>query len=369
MISDNVFNTKRSGLSIFMKAFKISYKVVLPFVVTAAIVLLLLCFFSPAEGSSSHIWVRVLCPVAIAVVIACMLIHRRLLKKSEYRLYKTVFTSKIKISLWLPIALFVLIIAVPFYTFAITSVKLPGEANSVDFTWLPKTGVTIAAYKELLFFEDVIGVSMVQTFLNTLVFAIIPTTVGLFVSALSAYGFSKLYFPGRRVLFNVFLFTLMVPSCVSIASSYVLFETIGWTESPLPVIIPGCFGSVGTVLFLKEYFAGISDEIIEAAKIDGAGKIKIFLCIVLPLGAPALTAQFMLGFMGACNNYMSALLYLTDPKLYTMPMALDIMSSGMRDRNLTAAGGMVTVIPMLILYAIFQKKIISGISMSEGLKG
>ena len=68
MISDNVFNTKRSGLSIFMKAFKISYKVVLPFVVTAAIVLLLLCFFSPAEGSSSHIWVRVLCPVAIAVV-------------------------------------------------------------------------------------------------------------------------------------------------------------------------------------------------------------------------------------------------------------------------------------------------------------
>ena len=210
---------------------------------------------------------------------------------------------------------------------------------------------------------------MFQAFLNSVVYAVIPTTVGIFVSALSAYGFSKLEFKGKNFVYGLLIFTIMLPGCITMSSSFVLFDNIGWVDTPLPLIVPGCFGSVTCVVFLKEYFSGIPNELLEAANIDGAGKLKRFVYIMLPVGLPALIAQFILIFISRYNEFTGPLIYLSSPEKYTVQIALNFFSGSMRDKDILSAASMVAVLPMLIIYVIFQKKILSGISMSSGLKG
>lgn len=360
---------EKKNCPLYLKIFKTAYRSVIPFLTPVAVMAFLLSFFTPIEGQGARISAIVVLIVCVAVIVGCFVLNAYLMKRDDYRLYQNKFMAKVHVMALLWLFISVAIILIPFYTFVITSIKIPKEANSMLFTWIPKQGVSFNAYGNLFIMEDAIGTSMLSALGNTLLFAIIPTTVGIFVSSLSAYGFSKLYFPGRNVLFNLFLFTMMLPSCITMTSSYVMFDRFGWTGSPLPIIIPGCFGGVGTVLFLKEYFTGISNEILEAAKVDGAGKLRIFFSCMLPMSMPALIAQFVLGFISACNNFTGALVYLTEPELYTLPMFLNILSGSVRDKNMMAAASIITIIPMLVLYVVFQKQILSGISMSDGIKG
>lgn len=122
-------------------------------------------------------------------------------------------------------------------------------------------------------------------------------------------------------------------------------------------------------MFLREYFMGIPNGLLEAAKIDGAGKWRCFFTIMLPLGKPALIAQFIMGFISAYNNYVGPLIYINDPDGYTIQIAINSLSGPFPDQAVTAAAGVFAVVPMLLLYAIFQKQIVEGISMSSGLKG
>jgi ABC-type glycerol-3-phosphate transport system permease component len=122
-------------------------------------------------------------------------------------------------------------------------------------------------------------------------------------------------------------------------------------------------------MFLREYFKGIPDDMLAAARIDGCGKLHIFTAIMVPLGMPAIVAQLVLGFIGAYNDYQSALIYLRYPEQYTIQLALSFFNGGYADKALASAGAVFGIVPLLLLYIIFQNKIISGISFSSGLKG
>jgi multiple sugar transport system permease protein len=171
-------------------------------------------------------------------------------------------------------------------------------------------------------------------------------------------------------MFQFLLLTMMIPGTVTMTATRLMYDTIGWIGTPAPVMIPGMFGGIGTVFFLRQYMKGIPDDLIGAAKIDGMSEIRIFVQLILPLSVPALLTQGVLGFIGHYNDYMGALLYLIDEPLYTLQIAIKNLADIYRtDLPAQMAAAFLGMMPMLILYLLLQNYILKGISMSSGLKG
>ena len=274
-------------------------------------------------------------------------------------------TLKGKIIIYSLLIIYSLFVLVPFWIVFVSGLKTVQEAAQPVFTWWPKEGVSLLAYKRV--FEDA---SLFLGFKNTLLFGIPPLFVGVFTSSMAAYGFAKMHWRGRDSLFQFLLLTMMLPGCVTMTASRLVYDTIGWIGTPLPLMIPGLFGGIGTVFFLRQYMKGIPDELIEAAKIDGMGQFTILISVILPLTAPAIFTQLVLGFLSTYNNYMGALLYLIDEDMYTLQIALRTLVSVYRfDVPRQMAASFLAMLPMLIIYFFAQKYILKGISMNSGLKG
>lgn len=274
-------------------------------------------------------------------------------------------TMKAKLVIYALLIFYSLYVLVPFWIIFVSGMKSISEAAEPVFSWWPKEGVTWLAYKRV--FED--G-SLFLGFKNTLAFSLPPLFIGMFSSAMAAYGFSKMQWRGREGLFQFLLMTMMLPGCVTMTASRLLYDTIGWIGTPYPLMIPGMFGGIGTVFFLRQYMKGIPNELIEAAKIDGMGNFGILITIILPLAAPAIFTQLILGFLSRYNDYMGPLLYLIDEDMYTLQIALRTLVSVYRyDVPRQMAASFVAMMPMLIIYFFAQKYILKGISMSSGLKG
>lgn len=217
--------------------------------------------------------------------------------------------------------------------------------------------------------------SLLVGFFNTMWQTLIPLIGGLLTSAFSAYIFSKFRFPGRRVLFMVTVLTMMLPMGAFGFVSYLFYMKLGWVGDAgvLPIIIPGLFGGAGTVFFLRSYFdSALSNEVLEAAKIDGAGSFRIFFTIVLPLAKPALIAQFLFGFVGGYNSYSTALLYLYPNKgMWTLQLALSelvsmVSQDGSGYDNAQCASALIAILPLILLYVFVQKYFIEGINIGGG---
>ena len=258
-----------------------------------------------------------------------------------------------------------LYIIVPFWIVFVSGIKTVQEADAIEFTWWPKRGVTWLAFKRV--FED--G-SLLRGFGNTLKYGLLPLFVGLFVSTMSAYGFEKMRWRGRNMMFQFLLLTMMLPGCVTMTATRLMYDTIGWTGTALPLMIPGMFGGIGVVFFLRQYMKGVPNELIDAAKIDGAGDFGTFVVIIIPLSMPAIFTQLVLCFLGTYNDYMGPLLYIIDEDMYTLQLALRNMIGMYRfDVPRQMAASFVAMMPMLIIYLFAQNYILKGISMSSGLKG
>ena len=258
-----------------------------------------------------------------------------------------------------------LYIIVPFWIVFVSGIKTVQEAGAIEFTWWPKRGVTWLAFKRV--FED--G-SLLRGFGNTLKYGLLPLSVGLFVSTMSSYGFEKMRWRGRNMMFQFLLLTMMLPGCVTMTATRLMYDTIGWTGTALPLMIPGMFGGIGVVFFLRQYMKGVPNELIDAAKIDGAGDFGTFVVIIIPLSMPAIFTQLVLCFLGTYNDYMGPLLYIIDEDMYTLQLALRNMIGMYRfDVPRQMAASFVAMMPMLIIYLFAQNYILKGISMSSGLKG
>ena len=283
----------------------------------------------------------------------------------------TVFT-------YIILGLFTVLLMAPFLVIIVTSFTPDSdylEANS--YIWFP-SHFSLEGY-QVVFLEDPYAVngipSLLRGFINSLWITLIPLVSGLFMSCLVAYCYSKNKFPAKNFLFMITIATMFIPLGAFGFVSYMFYQEIGWTEGPasvLPLIIPGLFGSAGTIFFLRPYIDSISTEMIEAAQIDGMGFWKIFFKIILPLSRPAIIAQFVFGFAGGYNNYSGALLYLGtgDESLWTLQLSLNnriaYLSKGDGGYNVKCALTLMAMIPLIVVYVVCQKYFIGGISFGGG---
>ncbi len=279
------------------------------------------------------------------------------------------------ILLYFLLALVTLAVIVPFYLIFISSIKHNYEILSSTFYWWPKYGISFEGYKKVVSANSelslYIGTSIPLSFWNTVWQSVIPTLVGIFVSGASGYAVAKLKFPCRGAIFSLLIATMMIPGTITLVSSYLLFDTVGWTNGPLPLIVPGLFGSAGNVFFMRQYFSGLPDELTEAAKLDGLSNFGTYVRIAMPLSVPVFVSLSLLSFIGHYNAYLNPLIYLGDnTKYYTLQITLKNMMSLYKNQwDVILSTCIVSILPLLVLYLFTQKFFIKGISMSSGLKG
>ena len=267
--------------------------------------------------------------------------------------------------------LYALFLLLPFYVIFVTSITPTLEyGTSSEFIWFPEEA-TFEAY-QTIFLDDPMYLtngqsSIVVGFLNTLWLTLTTTIVGLFVSGLAAFAYAKLKFRGKNVLFMFMLVTTMIPSAVMTIPSYVFYNAIGWGQGFAALLIPSLFGGAITVFFLRSYMTSIPTETIEAAKIDGLGPFGIYCRIIIPLSVPAFVAQFIFGFVGGYNNYAGPLIYLSsNPEWYTLQLALYKIQDVFTEPAQLCASALIALLPLLIVYIVFQKFFIEGIAVGGG---
>lgn len=266
--------------------------------------------------------------------------------------------------------LFALFIVLPLYIVLITSVKTSAEANGVTFTWWPKQGFSLHGYKTVLTTSSEAR-NLVRAFGVTLLMYVPSIIVGVFVSAMAAYSFAKIDFILKKPIYGILISSMTVPNCIGMIAAVILYDTIGWMGTPLPLIIPKMMGSIGIVFFLRQFYMGLPDDLLGAARVDGLGDFGIFLWIALPLSLPALGSQFILSFISAYNDYLGPLYYLLGyPEWYPLQLSLTFWRTGSNpDWSILMSGAVVATIPMVCLYLASQKFILKGVAISTGLKG
>ena len=278
-----------------------------------------------------------------------------------------------KIVKYFILSLAALTILIPFYVIVITAFKAShAVATHIPFIWFPKFDeLSFRAFGNLFTTYTIsTGKSMVLTgIINTFIIVIPNTVVGMISSSVSAYAFAKLKFKGKNLMFALLLFTMMLPGIVMLIPSYILFDALYLTDTYFPLMAPAMFGSAACVFFLRQFFSGIPDEVIDAAKLDGLSYPGIYWKIMLPLSLPAVFAQAILGFVAGYNDYLAPLIYLTSPEKYTLQIALQFFSgSTLKDLPTVMAGAVLALLPTTLIYVFAQIYFVEGIAIT-GLKG
>ena len=211
---------------------------------------------------------------------------------------------------------------------------------------------------------------------NTLVLAVLVVAGTVFSSALCAYGFAKIRFPGRGPLFVMMLATMMIPGTVTMVSMFTLFRYLGemtglqFIGTFKPLWIPAFFGNSFFIFLLRQFFLTVPDELSEAARIDGCSEFGIFFRVMLPLSRPALLVVALFSFMGTWNDFLGPLIYLQRPDQYTLALGLQAFQSqhGGAETNQLMAASLMVIAPIIVLFFMTQKTFIQGIA-TTGMKG
>ncbi len=188
--------------------------------------------------------------------------------------------------------------------------------------------------------------------------------------SLAAYAFARLKFTGRTILFAVMLLTIMIPYHVVLVPQYILFQQFGWVNTFLPLIVPKLLGTDAFFVFLMvQFIRGLPKELDEAARIDGCGHFNTFLRIILPLMVPAVATTAIFTFIWMWNDFLSSLIYLIDPSMYTVPLALRAFldSTGSSNWGAMFAMSIVSLIPVFLAFLFGQRFLIRGIA-TTGIK-
>ena len=204
---------------------------------------------------------------------------------------------------------------------------------------------------------------------NTFVIAFSATMLRLFFCALGGYGFAKFKFPGQGVLFAFLLGTMVVPGAVTLVPVYIIMRNLKWIDTFWPLIIPGAANAFG-IFFMRQYIMSVSNELMDAARIDGAGEFTIFWRIILPIIAPGLTSLGLIFFMASWNDFIGPLIYLKSPEHFTLPLIIRSLIGpvGRTVYDVQMAASVISLIPLLIIFLIFQRRIVEGIT-AGAIKG
>ncbi|WP_327091520.1 carbohydrate ABC transporter permease [Nonomuraea sp. NBC_01738] len=270
-------------------------------------------------------------------------------------------TRRQNVITYLGLAVGLLLVVGPFLWAGLSSVKPEAEIRRDPPTFWPQT-FTLDNYTEL--FDRVhIG----QAFLNSVIVALAVVAGNLLFCSMVGYGFAKTRFRGRNVVFSLVLAQMAVPAIVLMMPQFVLIAKLGMVNTFIGIILPGLVTPLG-IFMMRQFIADLPDELIHAARVDGAGEFRIFFTIVLPLCKPAMATLGLITFLGAWNNFLWPAVVAQEESIYTLPVALNILNGHEGTHyNLLIAGAMVVVAPILILFVFLQRFFIQGIATS-GLK-
>ncbi|WP_172371993.1 carbohydrate ABC transporter permease [Sporosarcina jiandibaonis] len=204
---------------------------------------------------------------------------------------------------------------------------------------------------------------------NTVTITVIVVFGSVLVNSFIAYGFAKIPFRGKTILFGLVLSTMMIPGFVTLIPQYVLFAKLQWINTYYPLVVPSFFGSAFFIFLLRQFYLTIPNELIEAAKMEGASHFYIWWKIGIPLTKPAMATVAVFSFNGAWNDFLGPLLYLNDESLYTLQLGLQVFKGEMNTQwNYLMAGSLLVLLPVILLFFFFQKYFIQGINLQSGNK-
>jgi multiple sugar transport system permease protein len=254
------------------------------------------------------------------------------------------------------------LVVIPFIWMVVSSFKPEGEVRAVPPTWWPET-VTMENYDRLFTQLD-----FPTYFLNSAIVALAVTAGNLVFCSMLGYALAKLDFPGKRVLFLIVLGTMMVPFVVTFVPLFVLTTKMGLSNSLIGMILPFLAAPFG-VFLMRQYISSLPDELIQAARIDGAGELRIFASVIMPLCGPALATLGIFSFLGSWNNFLWPLVVAQTEDKYTLPVALALYAVGQNatQYGLLLAGSVVVVLPVLAVFLFLQRHITQGVAMT-GIK-
>ena len=254
------------------------------------------------------------------------------------------------------------LVVIPFVWMLLSSFKPEAEVRALPPTWWPET-ITTENYSQLFTKLD-----FPRFFLNSAIVAVAVAAGNMVFCSMLGYALAKLDFPGKRAVFAVVLGTLMVPGVVTFVPLFVLTTNVGLTNTLPGMILPFLAGPFG-VFLMRQFIASLPDELIQAARIDGAGELRIFFSIILPLCGPAVATLGVLTFLTSWNNFLWPLVVATSEDKYTLPVALALYAVGQNATKygLLLAGSVVVVIPVLVVFLVLQRRIMQGIAMT-GIK-
>ena len=264
--------------------------------------------------------------------------------------------------LYVVMAVGLFLVVIPFLWMVISSFKPEAEVRAVPPTWWPET-VTTENYRQLFTKLD-----FPRYFLNSAIVAVAVAVGNMVFCSMLGYALAKLDFPGKRLVFAVVLGTLMVPGVVTFVPLFVLTTNIGLTNTLPGMILPFLAGPFG-VFLMRQFVMSLPDELIQAARVDGAGELRIFFSIILPLCGPAVATLGVLTFLTSWNNFLWPLVVATSEDKYTLPVALALYAVGQNATKygLLLAGSVVVVLPVLAVFLMLQRHIMQGIA-STGIK-
>ena len=261
------------------------------------------------------------------------------------------------------LALGLILMIGPFVWMVLSSFKGAPELAQIPPTWWPITP-TLSNYTRLFTY-----LNFPQYFLNSVILAVSITLCNLLFCSMLGYALAKLRFTGRNALFLLVMATLMVPSAVTLVPLFVLMSKLQLVNTLTAVILPEAAGALG-VFLMRQFMLDIPDELLDAARVDGASEFYLYWKVALPLSGPALATLTILTFLASWNDFLWPLIVLTNDQSYNLPVALATFAIGEHgtDYGLLLAGSVVVVTPMIIVFLLLQRYFTQGISMT-GLKG
>lgn len=266
-------------------------------------------------------------------------------------------TVQIKIVMGLILSIGALVWMIPFIWMILSSLKTDVEIMQFPPKFLPENA-SLDNFKELFQAFDF------AVYLKNTLIVVAFSFVGMFLNAMAGFGFAKYQFKGRQSLFYLVLATMMIPGQVTMIPVYLIMNSLKLTNTYAGIILPGLVGAYGIFLF-RQFISNVSDELLEAARLDGASEWYIFSRIILPISKPVLAVQGIATFIGGWNSFLWPLIMANDEKYYTLSVGLQLLK-GQYSNNyaLQMAGSTFMVVPIVIIFVLLQKYILQGYNVS-----
>lgn len=275
------------------------------------------------------------------------------------------YSKPVKIVFFVILALLSVVWICPVVWAVFTSFKSNDEIISSDFHLLPQHW-SLENYAEIA--QDNEQTPVLRWFVNSIIIAAGQTLLVLVVVSLAAYGYTRLKFKGRDLIFNCLLATMMFPSILNLIPNYKIVDTLGWTNTFLAVIVPGAAG-VYNIFLVRQFVVAIPHELDEAAIVDGANEWQVFRYVILPLIRPALTVVALFTFAGAWNDFLWPSIVMTDVETMPITPGLQLLQGQyLTYPGVAAAGALLALVPMLIMYLFAQKYFMQAMALNSGIK-